>query len=148
MLWFHFLSWSWHPGNIYIYFNLLGPAFPPHPFSIEAVWVSSCFSHDQFFVTPWTVASRLLGFSRQEHWSGLPFPTPRDLSDPGIEPTSLKSPALTDRFFITIATWGALDCYLASLCLCSLMHIYLMALLQRFWNICKKTGSTTLKRKF
>ena len=33
-------------------------------------------------------------FSRQEHWSGLPFPPPGDLPDPGIDPTSLKSPAL------------------------------------------------------
>ena len=33
-------------------------------------------------------------FSRQEYWSGLPFPTPGDLPDPGIEPTSLESPAL------------------------------------------------------
>ena len=34
-----------------------------------------------------------LGFSRQEYWSGLPFPTPRDLPDPRTEPTSLGSPA-------------------------------------------------------
>ena len=33
-------------------------------------------------------------FSRQEYWSGLPFPTPGDLPDPGIEPKSLTSPAL------------------------------------------------------
>ena len=33
-------------------------------------------------------------FSRQEYWSGLPFPTPKDLSNPGIEPASLTSPAL------------------------------------------------------
>ena len=37
-----------------------------------------------------------MGFSRQEYWSGLPFPLPRDLSDPGIEP---ESPALAGRFF-------------------------------------------------
>ena len=45
-------------------------------------------------VTPWTVARQTplsIGFSRQEHWSGLPFPSPGDLSDPGIEP---GSPAL------------------------------------------------------
>ena len=40
-----------------------------------------------------------MGFSRQEYWSGLPFPPPRDLPDPGIETTS---PALTGRFFITV----------------------------------------------
>ena len=42
-----------------------------------------------------------MGFSRQEYWSGLSFPTPGDLPDPGIEPTSLASPALAGRFFIT-----------------------------------------------
>ena len=42
-------------------------------------------------------------FSRQEYWSGLPFPTPGDLPDPGIEPRSLVSPALTGRFFITVS---------------------------------------------
>ena len=38
-------------------------------------------------------------FSRQEYWSGLPFPIPRDLPNRGIEPVSLASPALADRFF-------------------------------------------------
>ena len=45
-------------------------------------------------VTPWTVAHQAplsMGFSRQEYWSGLPFPSPGDLPDPGIEP---GSPAL------------------------------------------------------
>ena len=48
----------------------------------------------QLFSTPWTVAyqaSPSMGFSRQEYWSGLPFPSPGDLPDPGIEP---GSPAL------------------------------------------------------
>ena len=45
------------------------------------------------------------GFSRQEYWSGLPCPPPRDLSDPGIEPVSLKSPALAGRFLTASATW-------------------------------------------
>ena len=51
------------------------------------------FSHVRLFGTPWTVAHQALpsmGFSRQEYWSGLPFP-PGDLSDPGIKP---RSPAL------------------------------------------------------
>ena len=43
--------------------------------------------------------------SRQDYWSGLPFPTPRGLPDPGIKPVSLKSPALAVRFFTTSATW-------------------------------------------
>ena len=48
----------------------------------------------QYFVTPWTVASQAplsMEFSRQEYWSGLPFPSPGGLPDPGIE---LRSPAL------------------------------------------------------
>ena len=53
------------------------------------------------FVTPWTVACHAplsMGFSRQEYWSGLPFPSPGDLPDPGIEPTSSE---LSRRFFTT-----------------------------------------------
>ncbi|ELR45730.1 hypothetical protein M91_15238, partial [Bos mutus] len=49
-------------------------------------------------------AALSMGFSRQEYWSGLPFPTPGDLPDPGIEPMSLISLALADRFFTTSAT--------------------------------------------
>ena len=51
-------------------------------------------SHVRLFVTPWAVAhqaSPSMGFSRQEYWSGLPFPSPGDLPDQGIEP---RSPAL------------------------------------------------------
>ena len=48
-------------------------------------------SHVQLFVTPWTVSYRAppsMGFSRQEYSSGLPFPSPEDLPNPGIEPRS------------------------------------------------------------
>ena len=58
----------------------------------------------------WTVAHQAplsMGFFRQEYWSGLPFPSPGDLPDPGMEPTSLMSPALADGFFTTSATWEA-----------------------------------------
>ena len=61
-------------------------------------------SHIQLFEIPWTVAHQALpstGFSRQEYWSGLPFPPLGDLPDPGIEPVSPKSPALAGRFFTT-----------------------------------------------
>ena len=47
-------------------------------------------------------------FSRQEYCSGLPLPTPEDLPNPGVKPTSLMSPALAGRFFTTSATWEAL----------------------------------------
>ena len=54
------------------------------------------------FVTPWTVAYQAppsMGFSRQEYWSGLPFPSPGDLPDPGIEPgsPSFQADALTSE---------------------------------------------------
>ena len=56
-------------------------------------------------VIPWTGASQVplaIGLPRQEFWSELPFPTPGDLPDPVIEPVSPASPALADRFFITV----------------------------------------------
>ena len=46
--------------------------------------------------------SSVHGISRQEYWSGLAFLTPGDLPDPGIEPSSLASPALTGGFFTTV----------------------------------------------
>ena len=48
-----------------------------------------------------------MGFCRQEYWSGLPFPSPGDLPDPGMEPKSLKYHALAGRFFTISATWEA-----------------------------------------
>ena len=77
--------------------------------------VLSCFSCIQLFVTPWTVACQALlsmGFSRQEYWSGLPFPSSEDLPDPRIEPRSLMSPALASGFFASSATWEALSQHL------------------------------------
>ena len=53
------------------------------------------------FATPWTVAHQVplsVGFSSQEYWSGVPFPPPGDLPNPGIEPTSS---ALAGGFFTT-----------------------------------------------
>ena len=70
----------------------------------------SRFSRVRLFATLWTVALQAplsMGFSRQEYWSGLPCPAPGDLPNPGIEPTSLMSPALAGRFFTTSATWEA-----------------------------------------
>ena len=46
-------------------------------------------------------------FSWQEYWSGFPFPLPGDLPDPGIELTSLESPALAGGFFITAPPLGS-----------------------------------------
>ena len=58
-------------------------------------------SHVPLFAIPWTVDCQVplsIEFSRQEYWSVLPFPTPGDLPDPGIEPTS---PELAGGFFTT-----------------------------------------------
>ena len=66
-----------------------------------------CFSCVRLFTTPCTVAHQAplsLGFSGQEHQSGLPCPPPGDLPDSGIEPVFLMSPALAGRFFTTSAT--------------------------------------------
>ena len=71
--------------------------------------VPSCFSHVWLLAVPWTVACQapqFMGFSRQEYWNGLPCPSPGDLSDPGIEPLSLASPALAGGFFTTSTTCG------------------------------------------
>ena len=79
--------------------------------SDKGVYVLSRFSRVQFFVTLWTVARQVplsMEFSRQEYWSGLPCPPPGDLPKPGIEPTSLMSPALAGGFFITSASWKTL----------------------------------------
>ena len=66
-------------------------------------------SRIRLFEIPWTVAHQAplsMGFSRQEYWSGLPFPSPGELPDPGIEPESLVSPSLAGRFFTPGATWA------------------------------------------
>ena len=65
---------------------LLSP--PPASLSNSEV---KLLSHVRLFVTPWTVTCQAplsMGFSRQEYWSGLPFPSPGDLPNPGIEPGS------------------------------------------------------------
>ena len=58
----------------------------------------------QLLATPWTIAHKpplSMGFPKQEYWSGLPFPPPGDLPNPGIEPKSPVFPALAGRFFTT-----------------------------------------------
>ena len=64
----------------------------------EVKWLS----HVQLFATPWTVpyqAPSSIEFFRQEYWSGLPFPSPRNLLNPGIEP---RSPALQANALLSI----------------------------------------------
>ena len=63
--------------------------------NVSALWLGVL--SPSVFATPLSME-----FSRQEYWSGLPFPTPGDLSNSGIEPVSLASPALAGRFFTTV----------------------------------------------
>ena len=84
--------------------TFLGPIF----FRRWHEWYTHCYisnvkslSRVWLFVTPWTVAYKAplsMEFSRQEYWSGLPFPSPGDFPDLGIEPVS---PALAGGFFTT-----------------------------------------------
>ena len=62
--------------------------------------------HVRLFATPWPgacQASLFMRFYRQKYWSGLPFPPPGDLTEPGIEPASSVSPALAGRFFLPLS---------------------------------------------
>ena len=64
------------------------------PITSALFCVCACVSHVQLFPTPQTLAQQApmsMEFSRQEYWSGLPFPSPRDLSDPETEPASCIS---------------------------------------------------------
>ena len=65
----------------------------------KGLWVCCVLSCGQLFVTAAHQAPLSMGFSRQEHWSGMPCLPPRDLPDPGTEHASLASPALAVRFF-------------------------------------------------
>ena len=80
------------------------------------IYIHACVcessSHVWLSATPWTVACQAplsMEFSRQEYWSGLPFPSPGDLPDPGIKPASPCIPmpsALAGGSFTTSTTWG------------------------------------------
>ena len=77
----------------------------PLVFAHLRVCVLHCFSRVRLFETLWAVALQAplsMGFSRQEYWRGLSFPSPGDLPDQGIEPPSLTSPAVAAGFFSTI----------------------------------------------
>ena len=113
-------------GNLSLLSNFPFP-FPPSPwqspfslflwfvyYACMCVCVCVCMhthtlSHVLPFAAPWTAACQAplsMEFSRQEYWSGWPFPPLVDPPGPGIEPTSLAFPALSGRFFITVPpTW-------------------------------------------
>ena len=74
-----------------------------------------------------------MGFPSQEYWSGLPFPSPRDLPDPETEPMSLASPTWAGGFFTTSATWAAqIKCYIVVI----YQHHPLSSLLSQQWIHC------------
>ena len=76
---------------------------------MESYWISPVtvhLSHVQLFMTPWTIAHQAplsMGFSRQEYWSGLSFPPPGDLPDPGIKPISCVSALQADSFMLELS---------------------------------------------
>ena len=94
---FIFFSWTLPSAEVKNYVTVL----------IENSFVLRCI---QLSVTRRIVALQSplsMELSRQEYWSGSPFPSPRNLLDPGIKPTSLTSAALTGRFFTINTTWEA-----------------------------------------
>ena len=63
------------------------------------------YKHTQLFATPWTIACQdplSMGFSRQEYWNGLPFPSSEDLPDQGSNPHLLQVSYFAGRFFTTV----------------------------------------------
>ena len=88
------------------------------PLPFTGLQFGTCvLSHVWLCVTPWTVTCQAplsMEFSRQEYWSGLPFPSPGDLPDLGIKPMPYASPALAGGFFTTVPPgkpykWGGVS---------------------------------------
>ena len=78
---------------------------PSRPHHVPRTALCWALSRVRLFATPWTAAHQVplsMGLSRQEYWRGLPFPTPEDPPDPGIEPASLASPTLAGGFFTIV----------------------------------------------
>ena len=91
----------------------------------------SCFNLVWLFVTLWAIAHQVplsMRFSRQEYWSGLLFPSLRDLPDSGIEPEFPMSPALAGWPFTTSSyIWQKYlqICLYIYMCVCVCIHIYI-----------------------
>ena len=118
------LNFSYFYPSFWIFYLLFSsypmflPKFPKKyflPWKFKLACVLSHFSHVQLFVLLWIVAYQAplsKGFSRQEYWSGLPCPSPRD---PGIKPTSFTSPSLkTDS--LTLVPPGSLSYFVLLAC--------------------------------
>ena len=77
--------------------------------------VAKSLSRVRFFVTPWTIAHQAppsMEFSRQEYWSELPFPSPGDLPDPGIEPARVS--CIAGRHYTVWASQEYWSCHFLS----------------------------------
>ena len=120
-----FSMFCWFPlyskvNQLYAYIHPVIIGFPSYlghrralsrvPCAIHSVLVSilcvcaKLLSRAQLSVTPWTVACPpplSIACSRQDYWSGLPFPSPGDLPNPGIKPASPVAPVLAGRFLTT-----------------------------------------------
>ena len=124
MIWLLPLPWHFHSVHLLFPPGTLGSTFSFQKCgALSCLWVfdpathhgwknfyslSMCvLSHVQLFATLWTIARKVLlsmGFSRQEWWNGLPFSSPGDLPNTGIEPELLASPAFAGGFFTTSAS--------------------------------------------
>ena len=101
--------------------------------------ILSQFSCVQVFVTPWTVARQAplsMEFSRQEYWSGLSFPSPGDLPDPGIKPgspalqadylpTELWGKGLGLKYFYLLVIWSLFQLFNCAVVCCKSSHEYI-----------------------
>ena len=92
----------------------------------DSTFIHACTrSHFRLSETLWTVVRQALlsmRFSRQEYWSELQCPAPRDLPDSGTDPTSLMPPGLAATFFSATTTWEAKVCGLVP-CISQLWHL-------------------------
>ena len=86
------------------------PGFPVVHYLPAAAAAAKSLQSCRLCETPWTAAHQgplSTGFSREEYWNGLPFPSPGHLPNPGIEPASPVSPAWAGRFFTTLRHLGS-----------------------------------------
>ena len=98
------------------------------PLAILHTYVHACSAMSESAI-PWTVAHRVplsMGFSRRAYWSRLPFPTPGDLPDPGVESESLMSAVLAGNFLTTAPPWKPMVVYVC--------HCYALNLPGRLWS--------------
>ena len=122
-------GFSGQPGPFLHHLHTFPPALPLHPLNpyvqgaqlvisewrMHIIEVCVCVGVRRHMLTHSVVLDSLrlpqtplsMGFSRREYWSRFPFPSPGDLPDPGIEPTSLASPALAGGLCTTSTTWEA-----------------------------------------